>query len=164
MGKPLEARATIAHFEAQPDAAVLHAEHAWTADGASDGLHGDAQPIHLGLVPVLHAQFRTDLGRAELEAATHARFENLLPSGILREAELGGLERHELQGPWFLGELGLVQDFAAPVGDATSGGLERRGHGAGVLVPADLDRAPDGYAGRYLVRALEPGDVAEHAL
>ena len=137
----------IVRAEPQRRAKASHAEHAPVAARDSNPLHGDNDPLAVGLVLILQAQIRTNFRRAELEAALLGRLADLAVFGSVREAELShrDLDQVQLRLLRSYDELGFAENVAGPVADFEPAILERLAEivRRPELWQADFDRPPD---------------------
>ena len=79
--------APAAAAEPQPRIIALHKEQPRVAARINNGLHGDENPLAVGLILVLQSKLRTDFRRAGLQTEIPDAFINLIAPRTLFEAE-----------------------------------------------------------------------------
>lgn len=116
------ARSAIVAAEPQTGIIPLHAEQQEKAIRGGNRLHGDDEPLAVGLILVLQTQLRTDLSGAEIKAELLGSSVDLLAGGSILEAQLGDADDNQIQLDFLGGrrESGFTEDVVGVATDAES--------------------------------------------
>lgn len=145
-GTPDEVRAATVAAEPLAIAIVPHVEQPEVAARVGNRLHGNNEPLSLGLVCVLQTQLGANLIGAELQSELLGSGVDLLAGGSLAEAEVFDRDDHEVEFGLLGGrrEGGFAEDVIGPVADLHSLGLDGLAEGVGILdAGAEADGLPD---------------------
>ena len=135
----------VAIVAVQPPLVVvaIDTEHPWVAVRIGDRIHGDSEPLTVGLVWIPQAQGGTNFRWAELQAELDGSVVDLLSDGAFLKAQLGDGHHDQVELGFCLADLHLVEDLVGVVADVAAVGLQGIAVFAGRCVSAENDRLPD---------------------